>query len=627
MATFSLNGTTVDYDESTLAFTITRDGKSWSSQADFTPVINASGHKEPIPFTAADAISHERRSFGTGEGVASTFTNLDHTTYSFETLIWIEASSGDVVFEWIPLNEHGLSVSTVLWPAPFAFEEGKKDWITLIPHAQGTMIPNTWPTATAPIPFDGRFLTEGGTMPWYAQLRGDDGYIAICETPWNAGYHVDHPAGGPYTHVSMWLDPSLGDMDYRRVVRVRLRAGASITSLAKEYRSWADEHGHLRTLAEKAARNPSVRDLIGRMWLHVGTKVDVQPDSRLYDAEHPERNRSLTTFGERVRQLRELKAYGVDNIFMHLDGWGQPGYDNQHPDFLPPCKEAGGWDGLKELVDTAHECGYMFGLHDQYRDYFFRTPSFDRNNAVRLPDGTIPEHAMWAGGHQTYLCARLAPDYVKRNYRALAQHGIDLDCTYLDVFTCNEGDECANPEHRMTRRECYEMRGQCFEWLLAHGILTSSEEASDWAMESLVFCHYAPYDFQLAKPDAPRDGVPVPLQNLVYHDCVIEPWIMERIEGGEDHMLYAVLNGGAPYFIRDAAYSGLDGDMGDAAARQRLEEDIARCQTVCQLHKKVGMLEMTGFEFVGDDWNRQRSTFADGTQVTVDFDKQTYEVA
>ena len=24
-----------------------------------------------------------------------------------------------------------------------------------------------------------------------------------------------------------------------------------------------------------------------------------------------------------------------------------------------------------------------------------------------------------------------------------------------DVFTCNEGDECANPEHVMTRKDCY----------------------------------------------------------------------------------------------------------------------------------------------------------------------------
>ena len=120
---------------------------------------------------------------------------------------------------------------------------------------------------------------------------------------------------------------------------------------------------------------------------------------------------------------------------------------------------------------------------------------------------------------------------MRRNFSEIATHGIALDCAYLDVFTCNEGDECSHPEHRMTRRECYERRAECFEYLLAHGILTSSEEVSDWAMPSLVFCHYAPYDFQMRSPDAPRHGIPVPLYNLVYHDCVIQPWMMDRVAG------------------------------------------------------------------------------------------------
>ena len=120
-----------------------------------------------------------------------------------------------------------------------------------------------------------------------------------------------------------------------------------------------------------------------------------------------------------------------------------------------------------------------------------------------------------------------------------------------------------------------------------------------------VFCHYAPYDFQLAAPDAPRGGVPVPLQNLVYHDCVIEPWMMDRVTGGDDYMLYALLNGGAPYLIRDAAYAGIDGDVGGAGIDGTLEDDIARCRVVADLHRRVGMLEMTGFDFVDGDVFRQ----------------------
>lgn len=70
--------------------------------------------------------------------------------------------------------------------------------MTLITHEQGVMIPNNWPTevGTDAVSFGGRFETAGGYMPWFAQLRSDGhAYIAICETPWNAGYDIDHPAG------------------------------------------------------------------------------------------------------------------------------------------------------------------------------------------------------------------------------------------------------------------------------------------------------------------------------------------------------------------------------------------------------------------------------------------------
>ena len=619
---FTVSGTTVRFDERTMQFAFTRDGAEWNTCADFKPTLQCA--QGTFAFADATSITHEQRETGTGTGIRSIFTGFGHSAYSFETYVWVERASGDVLFEWIPLNEQGLNITNVTWPAAMDFDCADDHDTTLITHEQGVMIPNTWPTAvsTKDIAFDGRFETAGGYMPWFAQLRADGhGYIAICETPWNAGYGIDHPSNGPYTHINTWFEPSLGTMNYRRVVRYQFLDHADHTAVCKAYRSYVNERGRLRTLVEKAARNPSVRDLIGRSWVHIGIKTKVQPDSYYYDKDHPEKNESLVTFAQREKQMRTLHSMGAGRLYMHLDGWAQPGYDNAHPDYLPACQEA----GMKSLVDPCHEQGDIFGTHDQYRDYYFTAQTFDANNAIRLADGTMPEHARWAGGRQTYLCAELAPDYVRRNFAEIAAHGIKLDCAYLDVFTCNEGDECSNPEHRMTRRECFDRRAECFEYLLSHGILSSSEEVSDWAVPSLIFCHYAPYDFQMRSPNEPRQGVPVPLYNLVYHDCVIEPWMMERVVDGDDYMLYALLNGGAPYLIRDAAYIGVDGDMDDEQ-RARTENDIERCHTVAAFHERVGMQELVRHEFVDDDPLVQRSVFADGTAVTCDFHTQTYRI-
>lgn len=615
-------------DEKTLSFSFKKgDGKEWNWDKSYVPYMECENGK--VLFGDAAGISHQPFHTGVGEGILSTYCGFEKegktVPYKFQTLVWAENATGEVYCEWIPLQEEGFEVKKVFWPGPMEFGEKREDWYTLLTHQQGMLLPNTWEVELETPSFEGFFGTAGAYMPWFAQVRGREGYLAVCVTPWNAGYQTEHPAGGPYTRVSMRFEPSLGKMDYRRVVKYTFLEDCDYNDICKIYRNYVDEQGRLRTLEEKAVSNPSVNDLIGCAFLHKGIKTFVQPNSDFYDVENPEKNNHLTTFAQREREIRQLHEMGVEKLYFHLDGWAEPGYDNRHPDYGPACEAAGGWEGMKSLADAMHECGYLFGIHDQYRDYYLTAPSFDENFACRLQDGTIPQHQRWAGGPQSYLCATQAPYYVKRNFEELAKHGIELDCAYLDVFTCNEGDECDNPMHRMTRRDCYAYRARCFEYLLKNGILPSSEEVNDWAVESQVFCHYAPYDFMMRVPGSPKQAIPVPLYNLVYHDCVIQPWMMEKVSEEEDYMLYALLNGGAPYLVRDAAYPNIDGAF-DSAVEMKLEEDIRRAKVVSELHEKVGKCEMVRHEFVNGNPQMQKTVFADGTSVIVDFQKQAYEI-
>lgn len=628
MKEITAGGSTVRLHEETLLVSLFRNDAEWNWREDFVPTLECD--EGIFSFTDARSVSHELFQNGIGTGIRSCFEGFEANgtvrPYSFETLIWIEAVSGDIRFEWLPLCEEGLSVKKVRWPGEMSFEKASRSWYSVLNHQQGLLVPNDWETALDHVVFNGFFETAGAYMPWFGQVKDREGYIAICETPWNAGYTAEHPASGPYSHVGIYYEPSLGKMDYRRVLRYTLLSDCDYNDLCKVYRAYVRETGHLRTLAEKAAQNPSVDRLIGCSFVHTGIKTVVQPDSDFFDPENPEKNNHCTPFSKRTEEIKLLHNMSVEKLYLHLDGWAQPGYDNCHPDYSPACIEAGGWEGMKELVDTMHECGYLFGIHDQYRDFYKSAKSFDENYACRLTDGTIPEHHRWAGGQQSYLCATQAPYYLKRNFAALFENGIELDGAYLDVFTCNEGDECTNPEHRMTRRECYEYRGQCFSWLLAHGILSSSEEVSDWAIPSLVFCHYAPYSFMMKRPGLPKDGIPVPLFNLVYHDCVIEPWMMDKVSENDDYMLYALLNGGAPYLLRDAAYLNTDGSFeGDELLA--LEEMIRRSKTVSALHEKIAKCEMVRHRMNPENWWIQETEFSDGTKVKVDFKNQTYEIS
>jgi hypothetical protein len=44
------------------------------------------------------------------------------------------------------------------------------------------------------------------------------------------------------------------------------------------------------------------------------------------------------------------------------------------------------------------------------------------------------------------------------------------------------------------------------------------------------------------------------------------------------------------------------------------------------LHKRVALLEMTNHEFLDKSYRKERSTFADGTTVTIDRDAGTFEI-
>ena len=561
-----------------------------------------------VPFSECREISARRVETGLGEGIRRVITDIPGCgDMQLETELLISGTDGHADLTLSAVNEGSARWKEIRFPAPL-IAEGEGAYAVLN-TMQGQLLPADWPEEGMKLPFDGQMCSESAYMPWWGEVTKDGSYLALVRTPWDAKYTVSHPAGGPNRIFARHL-PSLGKLRCQRTVSFYfLPAGSDYRDLCRLYRELAEEEGKAVTLRQKAAKNENVDRLIGCCVMHVPGKSHVKPESRYYNREQPEKNDRLTPFSHWEERVRRLKEMGVDRLYLHQDGWGQPGYDNQHPDYLPPCRELGGWEGMKSLSDTMQELGFLFGVHDQYRDYYLDAATYSADQACRGTDGSIYGHAIWAGGRQNYLCASLAPDYVKRNFTRLIAGGIRLQATYLDVFSCNEADECDHPRHRMTRKECLEYRARCFHYLTAHGIVPSSEEVNDWAIPSLVFCHWAPYLSGAA--------IPVPLFSLVYHDCVMIPWKMESdiwgIPKGTSGFLHCLLNGGMPY-------------MSECAEGAELEKNIRQWKLISRLHLRVAKEKMTDHQFLNADRTRQRTEFSDGTQVTVDFADHSFSI-
>ena len=546
---------------------------------------------------------------GVADGFRLTFGSFENSQIVMYARIYFERITADLHFEFELENDEPCSIEHVEWPAAFEFD-GEDAEYTFLPRMQGTLIPAGERVRLA----NGFIYDRDGSMPVYGQKRRLSGYTAIFDTPYDARYFYDDES-----HIRPHWAPSLGRMAYRRSLIIRFDDHWDYNRLARVYRAYVKERGALKTLAEKEAKNPNLARLYGCPVIHTSISRHISEDSRMFDREHPEHNHGFHSFYERADQLRALSAKGLRHAYTHFDGWGRHGYDNLHPSPFPPSEEAGGAAGMKELADTARKLGYIFGIHDQYRDYYYDGPDFSFENAVTDENGNHPYCDTWDGGKHSYLCSALAPDYVRRNYDEFERLGIRIEASYLDVFSVTPMDECFHPDHKATRAECAAHRRHCLDLLSDRGIIPSSEEVLDCILPAQTLCHYAPFNTSYlgADPGQYTVGIAVPVLSLVYHDCVVIPWwcngsLDEHATGIPEGQLaypYAVLLAGP-------VYCPIDAD----------EATIAEVTAISAHAGRLAKTELLRHEFLSDDRAVQRTTYADGTVVEANVVTGAYTV-
>ncbi len=591
---------TVTADAAAATFRIALpDGDAWTMSGR-SYVAFTDGHTVDLsdcPVTATEF------SGGTGHGITAIYDLGKGMT--LHTSVYIENTRDDLYFESRLAGDAPGAVAHITFPAAVDFDAAPGEGYTVLPRMQGTLVPAGSPIQIA----DGIIFERDAYMPLFGQVRRGSGYAAIVDTPYDARYALLGE------NIEFRFVPTLGRMAYPRRLLYRFPDLCDYNEIAHTYRDYLAERGMVYTLREKIAQNPAVEGLFGCPVIHTGIAVHISPESDYYDPENPANNDYHTSFDTRAAQLRRLKDMGLGRAYIHLDGWGKHGYDNLHPEPFPPHEAAGGTAGMVRLSDTAAELGYIFGIHDQYRDYYYDSPSFDIDKAISDIHGEHPFCSVWNGGAHSFLCASQAPAFVRHNYDEFLRLGITIKAAYLDVFSVVALDECFNPAHPMTRKECAEYRNQCLHSLTARGIIPSSEETISCLLPSLVLCHHAPF-YTTAWENGEAVGIPLPLFNLVYHDCVVIPWIgLPGQRGGwgipsnDCAYTHAILNGGPVYCPIDAT-----------------AEDLSAIKAACALSERLTHARMLRHEFTDETYRRQRTVWSDGTVVEVDFETGNYRV-
>jgi Family of unknown function (DUF5696) len=627
----------VSLNEANLALTIQTPSANWqmvpSTAKDM--LVRARGEDAYLQLSKAEKITITSYDTGFKTGVKIALSRWRHKglrnqgaelDLSLFLTVCLEGKDEELVFD-VAAQESDTTVRQLDWPT--ALDTRDIDY-TVLSNGRGNLLPRTWPKEFFPIRTitpEGKIaatdhsvlqsnVIESWSMSWWGFQKGQSALMVIVETSDDAAYQLSHPAGGPTVIGPRWR-ATLGRFGYPRTVRMSFFNGGNYVDMAKRYRRYVMSTGQFVSLHEKIARTPAVKDLIGTPQTRASILRNLVPESDRYDHKDPSKNYSLTTFDERARQLRELKGKGVDRLLVMVSGWPHLGYDHQHPDPLPPPEKAGGWEGLKRLAETCRELGYTFLFHDQYRDYYVDAPSYDTQFAIHEEDlasrpqafagtrfgdwkeGYIPFMRHWDGGPQTFLNARFMLGHLVKNNQLLFDHGIKPQGIYIDVVGYVPPDEDFSPEHPTTRTEAMRSQAAMLNWSRQNLGLVMTEAGADWVI---------PFVDSVNQSGGTGKTVPVPLYQLVYHDAVIVSF------GPRDQtsLLRGLLYGGVPEM--PIAQTTLD------------EKMLTLIRQMAALHERVALLEMTRHDFLDSNYRKERTTFADGTTVTVDWDANTFAI-
>ncbi len=490
-----------------------------------------------------------------------------------------------------PHEDPGYNAETwireVYYPRSFVHSASAHAY-TLLPLQQGVMLSGDWPED---IREDrARHLLrvwawQAVTGPWWGHIdEGGAGYLAIMDTPDDTEFDFDHPAGGP-TRIAPYWTTSWEAFRYQRRMIYRFFPRADHAKIALAYRDYCKRIGRWRSLEEKRLEKPQIDKLRGAIRLRIRAVLTHLGGDEI--------RREFRTFDEIGRVIDETVAANPgESIHFTLAGWQTLGYDHAHPAACPPNEEAGGWEGMRRLSELAARHDILFGVHDQYRDFYLSSPFWSEERTRKDSRRDSPRHAYWAGGTQSILCPALMLDFIKMNVQQLRDQKIKLNATYQDVLTAIALEECFDERHPLTRTGCREARFAIFDYYRELGWVIASESAADWAAPGVDYfnVHWAG---RRGEDGLEPLGVPVPLFGLVFHDSTV------------------LLTRRTPPLI--CALSGVN--------TMRAEDRLLR-----RLHAATAYMPLTASRLLSDDGMRQESVFGDSVRVVADLAEQTYEI-
>ena len=377
------------------------------------------------------------------------------------------------------------------------------------------------------LPRNRSMLTYNGTsMAFYGAVKRGASLLVAWKHPETE--LTVHRTWGNYPLVpgTRMVSMSLEQNDGAREFTVHPLGKGDYVDIAKAYRPLARRHGWLETWSEKRQDFPSVDRMFGAADFKPFVLTRTIPGSR-YNKSGKEEVGLHYTFEEAAKVAEHLhSALNIDKAMYVLAGWIHRGYDNQHPDILPAAPECGGNDALTDCSERVRDCGFLFGLHDNYQDMYKDAPSWDLEYINKNAQGEPKQGGNWAGGQAWQVCAIKQVELASRPQNLPKVEELFHPTIYfIDTVFAWPLVTCEDPNHPMDRADDMKWKSRLCEVAKKHFNLFGSEEGREWAVPHADYFEGL-FSHKVSAGEGDRGfarhagGTVVPLFEMIYGDCL-----------------------------------------------------------------------------------------------------------
>jgi len=501
----------------------------------------------------------------------------------------------------------GLTFEELSFPSPFVLDD--PEGALVVPQNAGLLF------RVDELEWDGKTLGGFMSMPWFGEtdLASGQGYICMFATPDDVMYKgrkVRGAGGRDVLSAQPCFQPQKGRLGYARRLLYHFADRGGYVALAKRYRAYAQTRGLVKTLAEKKKERPVIDELVG----------------------------AVNIYCDHFQNVEELKKLGIEHAM--ISGF------------------------TKDKVQKINAMGYLSSHYDIYTDLY--APDSPASKWERCEGFAFPQDVIKKadGSNQVGWCPYTDPKTGKKDpsYVACWTCGLrtlkekmpkrlsesPFTAYFLDCVTATGLYECYDSAHPLTRTTDRETRVGQLDWLTRElGLVAGSEQGRDWAvpvadyfegvMSTTAFfanpkeIHAMPFETLSPDPSFARyeeygfnPWRRVPLFQLVYGDCCETTWRWGDNSHRMPHLwwkkdLLAMVHAAMPTWVLWKPQQAL------------FESETARFKAcydnVCRWRRAVGYSEMVDHERLTKDGLVQRSTFANGASVTVNFADEARTVA